>query len=175
MTKSVPSPTTFLLVVKVGASMGQQDISCTFMGLLATTASPFQGEQADLARYSVTQVTVEARNAAGSQPHFPQSLYRGTVAAGSGAGVAVKDAASPSQPLRIWAQDPDFPVCSPLLPTQEPCNLARSLGLLTFVGGLGVKSGSSPGLTAAIPRTSTRPSPTKSPTAQSSGWMGRRC
>ncbi|KAM5184563.1 cadherin-related family member 5 [Callospermophilus lateralis] len=83
MTKSVPSPMTFLLVVK--------------------------GEQADLARYSVTQVTVEARQATGSQPHFSQSLYRGTVAPGSGSGVAVKDATSPSQPLRIWAQDPEFP------------------------------------------------------------------
>ncbi|KAM4848330.1 cadherin-related family member 5 [Urocitellus parryii] len=83
MTKSVPSPTTFLLLVK--------------------------GEQADLARYSVTQVTVEARQANGSQPYFSQSLYRGTVAPGSGSGVAVKDATSPSQPLRIWAQDPDFP------------------------------------------------------------------
>ncbi|XP_077901378.1 cadherin-related family member 5 isoform X2 [Ictidomys tridecemlineatus] len=83
MTKSVPSPMTFLLLVK--------------------------GEQADLARYSVTQVTVEARQAHGSQPHFSQSLYRGTVAPGSGSGVAVKDATSPSQPLRIWAQDPEFP------------------------------------------------------------------
>uniref|UniRef100_A0A8D2JGZ4 Cadherin-related family member 5 n=1 Tax=Sciurus vulgaris TaxID=55149 RepID=A0A8D2JGZ4_SCIVU len=83
MTKSVPSPTTFLLVVK--------------------------GEQADLARYSVTQVTVDAHQATGSQLYFPQSLYRGTVAPGSGAGVAVKDPASPSQPLRIWAQDPEFP------------------------------------------------------------------
>nr|XP_034491165.1 cadherin-related family member 5 [Marmota flaviventris] len=83
MTKSVPSPTTFLLLVK--------------------------GEQADGARYSVTQVTVEARQANGSQPHFSQSLYRGTVAPGSGSGVAVQDAASPSQPLRIWAQDPEFP------------------------------------------------------------------
>ncbi|MBZ3870273.1 Cadherin-related family member 5 [Sciurus carolinensis] len=83
MTKSVPSPTTFLLVVK--------------------------GEQADLARYSVTQVTVDAHQATGSQLYFPQSLYRGTVAPGSGAGVAVKDTASPSQPLRIWAQDPEFP------------------------------------------------------------------
>uniref|UniRef100_A0A8C5Z1E9 Cadherin-related family member 5 n=1 Tax=Marmota marmota marmota TaxID=9994 RepID=A0A8C5Z1E9_MARMA len=83
MTKSVPSPATFLLLVK--------------------------GEQADGARYSVTQVTVEARQANGSQPHFSQSLYRGTVAPGSGSGVAVQDAASPSQPLRIWAQDPEFP------------------------------------------------------------------
>ncbi|XP_008590353.1 PREDICTED: cadherin-related family member 5, partial [Galeopterus variegatus] len=83
MKSSVPSPMTFLLVVK--------------------------GEQADFARYSVTQVTVEARAANGSLPHFPQSLYHGTVVLGSGAGVAVKDADDPSQPLRIQAQDPEFP------------------------------------------------------------------
>ncbi|KAB1251654.1 Cadherin-related family member 5 [Camelus dromedarius] len=83
MSKSVPSPKTFLLVVK--------------------------GEQADHGRYSVTQVTVEARDANGSLPRFPESLYRGTVARGSGVGVAVKDAAAPSQPLRIRAQDPEFP------------------------------------------------------------------
>uniref|UniRef100_A0A8C9HBZ7 Cadherin-related family member 5 n=1 Tax=Piliocolobus tephrosceles TaxID=591936 RepID=A0A8C9HBZ7_9PRIM len=82
MARSVPSATTFLLLVK--------------------------GQQADLARYSVTQVTVEAVAAAGSPPHFPQSLYRGTVALGAGAGVVVKDAAAPSQPLRIQAQDPEF-------------------------------------------------------------------
>nr|XP_015107503.1 cadherin-related family member 5 isoform X4 [Vicugna pacos] len=83
MSKSVPSPKTFLLVVK--------------------------GEQADHGQYSVTQVTVEARDANGSLPRFPESLYRGTVARGSGVGVAVKDAAAPSQPLRIRAQDPEFP------------------------------------------------------------------
>ncbi|XP_070282372.1 cadherin-related family member 5 [Myotis yumanensis] len=83
MARSVPSPKTFLLLVK--------------------------GEQEDRARYSVTQVTVEARAAAGSLPRFPQSLYRGAVPLGSGVGVAVKDAADPSQPLRIQAQDPEFP------------------------------------------------------------------
>ncbi|XP_035885770.1 cadherin-related family member 5 [Phyllostomus discolor] len=83
MTKNVSSPQTFLLLVK--------------------------GEQEDRARYSMTQVTVEARDASGSLPRFPQSLYRGTVAVGSGVGTAVKDAAAPSQPLRIWAQDPEFP------------------------------------------------------------------
>uniref|UniRef100_A0A2I2ZG56 Cadherin-related family member 5 n=1 Tax=Gorilla gorilla gorilla TaxID=9595 RepID=A0A2I2ZG56_GORGO len=82
MARSVPSPMTFLLLVK--------------------------GQQADLARYSVTQVTVEAVAAAGSPPRFPESLYRGTVARGAGAGVVVKDAADPSQPLRIQAQDPEF-------------------------------------------------------------------
>ncbi|PNJ84761.1 CDHR5 isoform 2 [Pongo abelii] len=82
MARSVPSPVTFLLLVK--------------------------GQQADLARYSVTQVTVEAVAAAGSPPRFPQSLYRGTVALGAGAGTVVKDAAAPSQPLRIQAQDPEF-------------------------------------------------------------------
>ncbi|XP_069910378.1 cadherin-related family member 5 isoform X4 [Oryctolagus cuniculus] len=83
MASSIPSPTTFVLLVK--------------------------GEQADLARYSVTQVTVEARAATGSPPRFPQSLYQGTVVPGSGAGTVVRDAVSPAQPLRIQAQDPDFP------------------------------------------------------------------
>ncbi|XP_070930104.1 cadherin-related family member 5 isoform X5 [Macaca nemestrina] len=82
MARSVPRAMTFLLLVK--------------------------GQQADLARYSVTQVTVEAVAAAGSLPRFPQSLYRGTVALGAGAGVVVKDAAAPSQPLRVQARDPEF-------------------------------------------------------------------
>lgn len=58
----------------------------------------------------MTQVAVEARAAAGSPPRFPVSLYHGTVAPGAGAGAAVQDAAVPSQPLRIRAQDPEFPV-----------------------------------------------------------------
>ncbi|XP_011379115.1 cadherin-related family member 5 [Pteropus vampyrus] len=83
MTKSVPSPKTFLLMVK--------------------------GDQEDHARYSVTQVTVEAHNASESLPRFPASLYRGTVALGSALGTVVQDAAEPSLPLRVWAQDPEFP------------------------------------------------------------------
>ncbi|XP_032735743.1 cadherin-related family member 5 [Lontra canadensis] len=83
MTRSVPSPKTFTLVVK--------------------------GEQADRARYSVTWVTIEARNATGSPPYFTKSRYHGMVARGSGGGVEVKDATTPSLPLRVWAQDPDFP------------------------------------------------------------------
>ncbi|XP_040320202.1 cadherin-related family member 5 [Herpailurus yagouaroundi] len=83
MTGVVRSPKTFTLLVK--------------------------GQQADHARYSVTRVTIEARNANGSLLQFPESRYRGTVALGSGAGVPVRDAASPSQPLRIWAWDPEFP------------------------------------------------------------------
>ncbi|XP_046956601.1 cadherin-related family member 5 [Lynx rufus] len=83
MTGAVRSPKTFTLLVK--------------------------GEQADHARYSVTRVTIEARNANGSLLQFPESRYFGTVALGSGAGVPVRDAASPSQPLRIWARDPEFP------------------------------------------------------------------
>ncbi|XP_054432812.1 cadherin-related family member 5 [Pteronotus mesoamericanus] len=83
MTQSVGDPQTFILLVK--------------------------GEQEDRARYSVTQVTVEARAASGRPPHFPQGLFRGTVELGSGVGVAVRDAASPSQPLRVCAQDPEFP------------------------------------------------------------------
>ncbi|XP_023578516.1 cadherin-related family member 5 isoform X5 [Octodon degus] len=83
MAKMVPRDTTFILLIR--------------------------GDQADQARYSVTQVTVEARSAAGRPPHFPQNLYRGIVAPGSSAGVVVRDTASPSQPLRIQAQDPEFP------------------------------------------------------------------
>ncbi|XP_077914799.1 cadherin-related family member 5 [Halichoerus grypus] len=83
MTRSVPSPKTFTLLVK--------------------------GEQADRARYSVTWVTINARNATGSLPYFPESQYQGRVARGSGAGVEVKDATAPALPLRIRAQDPDFP------------------------------------------------------------------
>ncbi|XP_058160861.1 cadherin-related family member 5 isoform X2 [Dasypus novemcinctus] len=83
MSRSVPHPQTFLLVVK--------------------------GEQADHARHSVTLVTVEARAAPGSPPRFPQGLYRGIVALGAAPGEVVRDAADPSQPLRLQAQDPDFP------------------------------------------------------------------
>uniref|UniRef100_A0A8C0RDL1 Cadherin-related family member 5 n=1 Tax=Canis lupus familiaris TaxID=9615 RepID=A0A8C0RDL1_CANLF len=83
MTRSVPSPKTFTLLVK--------------------------GEQSDGARYSVTWVTIEARSATGSVPQFPQSRYYGTVALNSAVGVEVRDTASPSLPLRVWAQDPDFP------------------------------------------------------------------
>nr|XP_055157011.1 cadherin-related family member 5 isoform X3 [Nyctereutes procyonoides] len=83
MTRSVPSPKTFTLLVK--------------------------GEQSDGARYSVTWVTIEARSATGSVPQFLQSRYYGTVVRNSAVGVEVRDAASPSLPLRVWAQDPDFP------------------------------------------------------------------
>lgn len=119
MARSVPSPKIFLLLVKVGAlarspgpslSPRAQDSPCKDPLVTAAPLPPPQGEQEDRARYSVTQVTIEARAAEGSLPRFPQSLYRGTVALGSGVGVAVKDAADPSQPLRIQAQDPEFPV-----------------------------------------------------------------
>ncbi|XP_038279962.1 cadherin-related family member 5 isoform X5 [Canis lupus dingo] len=83
MTRSVPSPKTFTLLVK--------------------------GEQSDGARYSVTWVTIEARSATGSVPQFLQSRYYGTVALNSAVGVEVRDTASPSLPLRVSAQDPDFP------------------------------------------------------------------
>ncbi|KAM9221916.1 cadherin-related family member 5 [Dugong dugon] len=84
MVLDVPNPTTFVLLVK--------------------------GEQADLARYSVTQVSLEARADPGSPPIFSQSLYRGSVALGSGADTVVKDAATPSQLLRIRAQNLDSSV-----------------------------------------------------------------
>lgn len=78
---------------------------------------------------------MEARAAVGSLPSFSESLYRGTVALGSGVGVAVKDAAIPSQPLKIQAKDPEFPV-----------GTAWSLGLpgLPSVGGLGVMGAPGP-------------------------------
>lgn len=119
MTRSVPSPKTFLLLVKVGplarssqALPEPQAAGLPVQGPTCHCCPPpqLQGEQADGARYSVTQVTVEARATAGSPPRFPVSLYHGTVAVGSGVGVAVQDAAVPSQPLRIRAQDPEFPV-----------------------------------------------------------------
>lgn len=119
MAKSIPSPQTFVLMVKVGARTGPglqalpgpQAAGLTLQGPSGhgRLCNP-QGEQADGARYSVTQVTVEALDANGSLPRFPESLYRGTVALGSGPGVAVQDAAAPPQPLRIRAQDPEFPV-----------------------------------------------------------------
>lgn len=108
---------------------------------------------------------MEARNANGSVPHFTQSLYRGTVGLGSGVGVVIKDAADPSQPLRIRAQDPEFPVgtaCSFGLP-----------GLLLVVGGVvwsSLRSSLGPGLTGATSRTSTQPSRIKSPTTPTSEW-----
>ncbi|XP_048215402.1 cadherin-related family member 5 isoform X3 [Perognathus longimembris pacificus] len=83
MAKSVPSPTIFVLLIRA--------------------------EQADGARYSVTKATVEARDAAGNSLHFLQSTFRGTVESGSGAGVAVKDATSPTRLLRIWAEDSELP------------------------------------------------------------------
>nr|XP_034375602.1 cadherin-related family member 5 isoform X3 [Arvicanthis niloticus] len=83
MAKSIPSPTTFTLLVKA--------------------------EQADKARYSVTQAIVEARNASGSPLQFSLSLYYGTVTLGSEAGTAVKDRTFPSEILRIQAQYQGFP------------------------------------------------------------------
>ncbi|XP_042521498.1 cadherin-related family member 5 [Dipodomys spectabilis] len=83
MAKSVPSPTVFVLMVKA--------------------------EQADGARYSITKATLEARGTAGRSPRFPQSVFRGTVEAGLGANATVRDSASPTQFLRIWAEDPEFP------------------------------------------------------------------
>lgn len=79
-----------------------------------------QAEQADKARYSVTQAIVEARSASGSPLQFSLSLYYGTVALGSEAGTAVKDRTFPSEILRIQAQYPGFPVRSSFLFTYEP-------------------------------------------------------
>ncbi|OBS70872.1 hypothetical protein A6R68_00541, partial [Neotoma lepida] len=83
MAKSIPSPMTFTLLVRA--------------------------DQADMARYSMTQAIVEARDATGSPLQFSQSLYRGTVVLGSEAGTEVKDRTSPSEILRIQAQYPGFP------------------------------------------------------------------
>lgn len=79
-----------------------------------------QAEQADKARYSMTQAIVEARNASGSSLQFSVSRYFGTVVLGSEAGTAVKDKIFPSENLRIQAQYPGFPVCSSFLFTYEP-------------------------------------------------------
>nr|XP_015851544.1 cadherin-related family member 5 isoform X2 [Peromyscus maniculatus bairdii] len=80
MAKSIPSPMNFTLLVRA--------------------------DQADMARYSVTQAIVEARD---GELQFSQSLYRGTVVLGAEAGTEVKDRTSPSEILRIQAQYPGFP------------------------------------------------------------------
>lgn len=169
MTRSVPRPKTFFLLVKVGPLARSpwvlpesQDTGLTLQGPAGHCCFPHpKAEQADHARYSVTQVTVDARNASGSLPRFPLSLYRGMVALGSGVGVAVKDTAVPSQLLRIRAQDPEFPVGPAWV-----C-LASPLG---WVGGYG-----GPELTRTVSRTSTQPSRIKSPTTPTSEWTGRLC
>ncbi|XP_075828856.1 cadherin-related family member 5 isoform X5 [Microtus pennsylvanicus] len=83
MSKSIPSPMTFTLLVRA--------------------------DQDDRARYSITQAIVEARDVSGNPLQFSQSLYHGTVVLGSEAGTAVKDRTSPSETLRIQAQYSDFP------------------------------------------------------------------
>ncbi|XP_038166348.1 cadherin-related family member 5 isoform X2 [Arvicola amphibius] len=83
MSKIIPSPTTFTLLVRA--------------------------DQDDRARYSMTQAVVEARDAAGNSLQFSQSPYHGMVVLGSEAGTAVKDRTSPSETLRIQAQYSDFP------------------------------------------------------------------
>ncbi|XP_031240525.1 cadherin-related family member 5 isoform X1 [Mastomys coucha] len=83
MAKSVPSPMMFTLLIRA--------------------------DQADMARYSVTQAIVEARSVTGNPLQFSQSLYYGTVVVGSEAGTAVKDKTFPSEILRIQAQYPGFP------------------------------------------------------------------
>ncbi|KAL1788376.1 cadherin-related family member 5 isoform X1 [Sigmodon hispidus] len=83
MAKSIPSPMTFTLLVRA--------------------------DQDDMARYSVTQAIVEARDVTGSPLQFSQNLYRGIVMLGSEAGTEVKDRTSPSEILRIQAQHPGFP------------------------------------------------------------------
>ncbi|XP_021071106.1 cadherin-related family member 5 [Mus pahari] len=83
MAKSIPSPMRFTLLIRA--------------------------DQADMARYSVTQAIVEARSVTGNPLQFSQSLYYGTVVLGSDAGTAVKDKTFPSEILRIQAQYPGFP------------------------------------------------------------------
>ncbi|XP_059111359.1 cadherin-related family member 5 [Peromyscus eremicus] len=80
MAKSIPSPMVFTLLVRA--------------------------DQADMARYSMTQAIVEARD---GELQFSQSLYRGTVVLGAEAGTEVKDRTSPSEILRIQAQYSGFP------------------------------------------------------------------
>ncbi|EDL18033.1 mucin and cadherin like, isoform CRA_b [Mus musculus] len=83
MTKSIPSPMKFTLLIRA--------------------------DQEDMAQYSVTQAIVEARSVTGNPLQFSQSLYYGTVVLGSEAGTAVKDKTFPSEILRIQAQYPGFP------------------------------------------------------------------
>ncbi|XP_057635440.1 cadherin-related family member 5 isoform X3 [Chionomys nivalis] len=83
MKKSIPSPMTFTLLVRA--------------------------DQDDMARYSMTQAIVEARDVSGNPLQFSQSLYHGTVVLGSEAGTAVKDRTSPFETLRIQAQYSVFP------------------------------------------------------------------
>ncbi|XP_021501834.1 cadherin-related family member 5 isoform X2 [Meriones unguiculatus] len=83
MTKSIPSPMSFTLIVRA--------------------------DQADMGRYSVTQAIVVARNVTESPVQFSQSLYHGTVALYSGPGTTVKNMASPSEILKIQARYLGFP------------------------------------------------------------------
>ncbi|XP_055987576.1 cadherin-related family member 5 [Sorex fumeus] len=78
MHKHAPNPKTFLLLVTARQKSG--------------------------ARYSVTQVSVEVTSKE-SYASFPLNLYHGFLVLGQGAGIAVKDAADPSQPLTLRAQD----------------------------------------------------------------------
>lgn len=103
---------------------------------------------------------MEAHNASESLPRFPASLYRGTVALGSALGTVVQDAAEPSLPLRVWAQDPEFPVG-----TAGPWVCLASLR--GWVGGYEGSLG--PGLTETVSRTSTQPSRIESPTTRTFG------
>lgn len=137
MAKSVPSPKTFRLLVKVGARPGPAPAPALSPGTHGHCRLPPQAEQEDRARYAVAQVTVQALAAAGSPPRFPESWYRGTVPLGSGPGVAVSAAADPSQPLRIQAQDPDFPVGA-----AGPGRGGPPLRLRGWVGGRGGTPGS---------------------------------
>ncbi|XP_049993744.1 cadherin-related family member 5 isoform X3 [Alexandromys fortis] len=82
MSKSIPSPMTFTLLVRA--------------------------DQDDMASYSMTQAVVEARDVPENSLQFSQSLYHGTVVLGSEADTAVKDRTSPSETLRIQAQYSDF-------------------------------------------------------------------
>ncbi|XP_012589801.1 PREDICTED: cadherin-related family member 5 [Condylura cristata] len=121
MSRSVPSPRTFNLLVKA--------------------------EQEDKARYSVTLVTIKAEDRDGDEslPAFPLQEYRGFLALGGGPRVAVKDTSNPSQPLTVRAHDPKFPVepwlCRVCLESEQRDGASSldsgSLGLcLSGAGGL---------------------------------------
>lgn len=118
MTKSIPNAKAFLLVVKLvltqGPARAHSYRTCSLADQLVTVVSQTPG-RAGLITASILRVTQAVwrpeRLPAGACSHFTQSLYRGTVGLGSGVGTAIKDAvADPSQPLRIRAQDPEFPV-----------------------------------------------------------------
>ncbi|XP_044539988.1 cadherin-related family member 5-like, partial [Gracilinanus agilis] len=88
MAKAIPEPKTFTLLVQAQ-------------------------QQVHTGSYSVTQVSIQAVAGQLYPPRFPQALYRGWLAPGTGANVAVRDAEDPDRELRLRAEDDDFPAGVP--------------------------------------------------------------